>query len=206
MWKKNFTLIELLVVIAIIAILAMMLLPALSQARARARAIACTSNLNQVGKMWILYFSDFNDMLPRNSFSAPYYRWPSYLWYHAGRAKSMGQNIYCIMNKEGTSVLRPQDPFRCPEKTVPGEYGHFSMNFWVTSGYNMKLVRSASRRCFVGDGLESAGIERLMYSTIDFRHPGFSSNILFVDGHTSSVKNGPEINWEWGNHFWGQNL
>jgi prepilin-type N-terminal cleavage/methylation domain-containing protein/prepilin-type processing-associated H-X9-DG protein len=61
---KAFTLIELLVVIGIIAILAALLLPALIQARERARRIACASNLHQYGMACQIYANDADNKLP----------------------------------------------------------------------------------------------------------------------------------------------
>ena len=64
LFKSAFTLIELLVVIAIIAILAAMLLPALQQARDKAKDSTYQNNLKQFGGTENMYEGDFGVKIP----------------------------------------------------------------------------------------------------------------------------------------------
>ena len=124
MIRRNspFTLIELLVVIAIIAILAAMLLPALQQARARAKATQCGNNFNTVGKFMSIYMSDYKGYFPYKKQAPANFMnrqlensgWSVYseLWSSDSKFEYLGG----IRRVESTGAIH-RNKFLCPEVT-----------------------------------------------------------------------------------------
>jgi len=128
----SFTLIELLVVIAIIAILAAMLLPALSKARAKARAISCTSNVKQMGTALMMYKGDNEDQTP--FFQWGTHRIPDGSNAAANAAKPWHQAAY--------DYIGDIKPFQCPgnQKKTGACYGWYIDNWTVDSGSGSNVM------------------------------------------------------------------
>ncbi|MDD5599262.1 MAG: DUF1559 domain-containing protein [Victivallaceae bacterium] len=178
---QRFTLIELLVVIGIIAILAAMLLPALSKAREKAKAISCMNNLKQIGMGLSGYVNDYDGyvMWRGDSKHSPY-------WF-----RSINEYI------KQTNI------FKCPSaskftydyKNISYGYNLYIQGTWldITRFLKISRVKKPARKIFA---TESDADGNLDYCTLPGTTPQTSTygigdrhqdglNTCFLDGHVS---------------------
>ncbi len=209
---KFFTLIELLIVIAIIATLAAMLLPALGNARNKAKSISCLNQLRQISLATSFYADDHNDRF------YPYHDGDTHRWYQdwyfAGGAAQGGASSPGYLNiKWKSGDYWKGTVLDCPSQEKG--YASYSMDYCYNACLGAtstatnpriipyrKMVRYPSRMIMMADtqGAGTSAITasgeyffecwgREYYDAMHFRH-NKKTNIVCIDGHADSVRIG----------------
>lgn len=186
--RPGFTLIELLVVIATISILAALLLPALGQAKQRARTIHCVNSLKQIGLAVHLYADDNDDSFPLSSHSRA--SWVVTI------APYVGSNVLyrCTMDRHPTRRFS----YSINDFLTPKPFGAPTLNYSrvtsVPSPADTFYMAEADEMFTGSDHFHFADASTGGFQPESFvsqvavqRHLG-GANYLFVDGHVETMK------------------
>ena len=200
--KRRFTLIELLIVVAIIAILAAILLPALNQARNKAKTLRCLSQVREVGFALLCYTEDNKGYFPPYNLIGNV---TNGLWWANLLEKS--QLITVPAWRDKNAGCAKAGILVCPAVTkitfVPG-IGPASPVAAYGKSAKTSQVRKPSETISCGDtpsladgssaegNLYPANPPSYLYNSNRWiiRHGGMT-NVAFVDGHALSTPDAP---------------
>lgn len=190
-----FSLVELLVVIAIIAVLAALLLPALTNSKARAQRIECIADLKELGTAFQMFAHDHQGRFPMQT---PVADGGSMEFVQAG--ESINGVFYFSYRQfqplasdlvEAKTLICPADLDRQPAMNFNMlQNSNVSYFVGVNADYNIPLSILAGDRNITNDTRATASLVRGAYGlrwTSELHK--FKGNVLFADAHVEELNN-----------------